>query len=214
MSEELLEPIHEFANLRQLSDEELARRFQQGCKQAGDELFARHKTQLCAYAHKLYRGCDERDFEDLLQEARLTGLAKFSEFEPRNYFAWMKGIIRNMARNWVRQQFIEWKGFGTRDAEIDIDEVTHARVERDVEANLMLGELVGLLRQLLAGLEVRDRIVAAFMLDLFEVTHEFPSVRQIETGLHLSHGNVQRSREAILQVWRPECVRRGFWPLL
>lgn len=199
-----MQPAHAPQHLVELSDEELARSFQQGSKEAGDLLFARHRDELKLYALNVYRWQGMPSAEDLVQEAYLVALGKFEAFKPYNYIGWMKRIIKNIAMNWIRADTIRDKHIGTEGSPEDINRI---------EGWYAFAELLAVLAQALAHLDETHHKVGKFMLDYFAENQELPSVRQIALGTDTSHGTAERSREHVLEVWEGLCKRKGFWPL-
>jgi len=199
-----LPPTNSTPNSPEPSDEDLARSFQQGCKEAGDLLFARHRSEFINFAQKIYRGHGDKGADDLVQEAYLTGFSKFDNFEPNNYRSWMYGIIRNIARTWIRAEGIRDKNLGTQSTR----EVIEESGETYDFANLL--EVLG---QKLTSLDARHHEIGAFMLEHFVRCHELPTVRQIEDATGVSHGTAERAREHVLEVWKGPCKKGGFWPL-
>lgn len=66
-------------------------------------LVTEHHRRLLAYSMALVRG--RTAAEDLVQEAFLAAYSNLSSFDPRRDFgAWVRGILRNKFREWVRQR--------------------------------------------------------------------------------------------------------------
>jgi RNA polymerase sigma factor (sigma-70 family) len=186
------------------SDEDLARSFQQGNKEAGDILFARHREEFRSYARKCCPVGRDKDAHDLVQDAFLIALSKFSSFRPDNFRGWIFGIIHNLARTIHRADATKEKILGTQD---------QREVIYECGDSYEFTELLKVLRQTVASLDERHREIGKYMLDYFLKFHEMPSVSQIVEGTGISHGTVQRARECVVEIWREPCQKGGFWPI-
>jgi len=128
---------------------------------------------------------------------------------------WMKRIIKNVARNLIRAGKLRIRKAGTRDIEVDINELEDTKASwRSAVVDAEFGELFVTLHEFLRSLDGRDNKVGEHMLKYFQQNHELPSVRQMAKDLQTSHGDVQRAREAVVAVWKPVCENYGFWPLV
>ncbi|MEM7395709.1 MAG: sigma-70 family RNA polymerase sigma factor [Verrucomicrobiota bacterium] len=66
-------------------------------------LIRQHHRKLIAYAITLCN--DENSARDIVQEAFLTAYKALEKFDPsRDFGAWMRGIVRNKFKEWVRKQ--------------------------------------------------------------------------------------------------------------
>ena len=186
------------------SDEDLARGFQQGNEEAGEILFQRHREEFRNYARRCCPAGGDKDADDLVQDALLTALSKFSSFSPDNFRGWIFGIIHNLARTLHRANAIKEKILGTPD---------QREVIYECGDSYDLTDLLYILGQTVASLDERPREIGKYMLDYFVRFHEMPSVSQIVEGTGVSHGTVQRAREYVVEIWRKPCQRGGFWPI-
>ena len=81
------------------TDEQIARRLQQGDRAALTELVERHYDLLLGYLYRLARG-DRSLAQDLAQETFLRALRGISGYQyPRPFKPWLYAIATNLARN-------------------------------------------------------------------------------------------------------------------
>ena len=89
-----------------LSDLELAQRLQAGDKDAFGLIYARHYRYVNYYCAKFVR--NEKDVEDLTQDAFIKVLTKINQFDPHektaNFKGWMTRIAFSRAMNYLNRE--------------------------------------------------------------------------------------------------------------
>lgn len=87
------------------SDETLARRVQQGDRQALERLVRRYVRPVHAVAASFL--ADQADIEDAAQETFLRALRAIDRYDPHRPFApWLYQIARNVARNQIAAESV------------------------------------------------------------------------------------------------------------
>lgn len=85
------------------TDADLVRRARGGDEAALEALFRRHLTATRGFAYRLLG--QERDLEDLVQEAFLVALSDLAKLrEPELFGAWLRGIVVRLARTRLRRR--------------------------------------------------------------------------------------------------------------
>lgn len=112
------------------TDEHLAKRLQDGDKNALATLVTRHHAPLIGYLYRMCGG-NRALAEDMTQEAFLRVIRAIDQYHyPRPFKAWLYTIATNLIRD-------HYKRAETRYATVDVDSATlaatHGRPERDIE---------------------------------------------------------------------------------
>ena len=76
----------------------------QECKEEFTELVTEHHRDLLIYARSTVFDSDQA--RDLVQESCVTAWTKFEKFDPNqaDFGKWVRGILRNKVRDWVKSQ--------------------------------------------------------------------------------------------------------------
>ena len=84
------------------SDIDLARRAADGCEDAASEIVGRYGKRILGFLNK--RNTCNSGNEDILQETVITAFDRRHTFDPaRSFSAWMFGIARNKAKEYLRR---------------------------------------------------------------------------------------------------------------
>lgn len=172
-----------------LSDPELARRIQEGDRDAFEALARRYMRPVHAVVSGYFRG--REDVEDSVQETFLKALEKIHTFDARRPFApWIYQIARNVARN--RRKYAK-----TRDHEdLTEDQGGSTAASRDDPAeSLELAELRTGIAEAIDALPERQR--SAFRLHDIEgfTAPEVSEMLGVSSGT--VRANVHHARRAL-----------------
>jgi DNA-directed RNA polymerase specialized sigma24 family protein len=196
-----------FCQLGELSDGELVRQARAGHPEFLNPLLRRHWKYFLSLVRRRCGWCAWA--EDICQEGCLKALARLGQLkQPETFPYWVKEFITH-----------EWqhcrRGCKKNSATLDAD--CTSQVERLGAAPQELAasdrkHLWSVLWQDATLSRGRMRQVAVFMLQFYRVHEELPAVRVLAELTHCSHGTAERSRAAVLRVWRRRLAGLGFYP--
>ncbi len=153
-------------------------------------LVRQHHRRLLAYAAAILH--DPEAAQDVVQNAFLTAYEKLGSFDPtRDFAAWMRGIVRNKCREWVRADRL----LLVPDETIEAIEQQH-RAWDELEAN-QDRTVLATLHECLAKLP--DLLAEAVRLFYLEDLSGAEVARRLQSGEAAVRKRLQRAREQLGQ---------------
>lgn len=200
-------------NLAEPSDEDLVKLAQHGDIESGNRLFIRYGRELEWRAQNL--GASKDDVKDWVQDAYRIAWERIGSFgAPYLFLRWMYRILDKVSKEKRRAKKRGSKIFGPEGSDEDIEELAGENV---ADFRLDRGDLAKLLEALpkeLERLSADCQKIGRFMLKHVDKNGELPSKREMEDVTGIPATTALRCRERVLEIWKPLCKRRGFWPLI
>jgi RNA polymerase sigma-70 factor (ECF subfamily) len=189
-------------DIKELRDEELIARVQQGQRKAFDELVGRYKGRLHSFILRMVR--DPVEAEELTQETLIRVYIHAEKYrEIARFSTWVFTIATNLVRNRVRKRSRQPRMLSLDPTPADEDDVPldppdpRADPSRQIEGQ-ELGQLIDL-----ATSRIPEKYRIPFLLrEVNELTYE--EIQQV-TGLKLGtvRSRINRARNRFRQLIKP-----------
>jgi RNA polymerase sigma-70 factor (ECF subfamily) len=182
------------------SDEQLLARWQEGHREALEELFRRYRLVAYRVAYRLLG--NEADALDAVQEAFVKALTHLSGFQGRSSFkTWLLRVVSNASLDFGRQrgrrETLSMDLLGPQQRE-NLEPLLYAEPARDLERQ----DLRRLLNEVLAQLPAAQRQTFVLHAEAELSYREVASVLGISIGTVMSRLYYARQKlRALLETW-------------